>query len=459
MKKDELSNLVYHKKNIYESASEEELKKIFNFAEGYKSFLNNCKTERECCSQVIEEAKVKGFSEFHFGDKLKSGDKRYFINRDKGVILFKIGKNRIEREGIRIIVSHIDAPRIDIKQVPVYESDGFCFFKTHYYGGIKKYQWTALPLSLHGVVVLKNGEKININVGDKPNDPIFYITDLLPHLSQSQMSEKGKDIISGEQLNVVVGSMPYKDAKTDKVKTGVLKILNETYGIVEDDFISAELSALPSLEARDVGFDRALIGGYGQDDRSCAYPAKEALFDVQNENTSMCILVDKEEIGSEGNTGMKCKVYEDLIDEICSALGTNSRQVRGRSICLSADVTACYDPNFPNVFEKRNSAMLSCGACINKFTGAGGKSGSSDASAETVGRIRQMFDRDKVIWQSAELGKVDIGGGGTVAKFISQLNIDTLDIGVPVISMHSPYELISKADLYSMYQASLAFLK
>lgn len=459
MKKDELSNLVYHKKNIYESASEEELKKIFNFAEGYKSFLNNCKTERECCSQVIEEAKAKGFSEFHFGDKLKSGDKRYFINRDKGVILFKIGKNRIEREGIRIIVSHIDAPRIDIKQVPVYESDGFCFFKTHYYGGIKKYQWTAIPLSLHGVVVLKNGEKINISVGDKPNDPIFYITDLLPHLSQSQMSEKGKDIISGEQLNVVVGSMPYKDAKTDKVKTGVLKILNETYGIVEDDFISAELSALPALEARDVGFDRALIGGYGQDDRSCAYPAKEALFDVQNENTSMCILVDKEEIGSEGNTGMKCKVYEDLIDEICSALGTNSRQVRGRSICLSADVTACYDPNFPNVFEKRNSAMLSCGACINKFTGAGGKSGSSDASAETVGRIRQMFDRDKVIWQSAELGKVDIGGGGTVAKFISQLNIDTLDIGVPVISMHSPYELISKADLYSMYQASLAFLK
>lgn len=459
MKKDELSNLVYHKKNIYESSSEEELKKIFNFAEGYKSFLNNCKTERECCSQVIEEAKAKGFSEFHFGDKLKSGDKRYFINRDKGVILFKIGKNRIEREGIRIIVSHIDAPRIDIKQVPVYESDGFCFFKTHYYGGIKKYQWTALPLSLHGVVVLKNGEKININVGDKPNDPIFYITDLLPHLSQSQMSEKGKDIISGEQLNVVVGSMPYKDAKTDKVKTGVLKILNETYGIVEDDFISAELSALPALEARDVGFDRALIGGYGQDDRSCAYPTKEALFDAQNENTSMCILVDKEEIGSEGNTGMKCKVYEDLIDEICSALGTNSRQVRGRSICLSADVTACYDPNFPNVFEKRNSAMLSCGACINKFTGAGGKSGSSDASAETVGRIRQMFDRDKVIWQSAELGKVDIGGGGTVAKFISQLNIDTLDIGVPVISMHSPYELISKADLYSMYQASLAFLK
>ena len=459
MKKDELSNLVYHKKNIYESSSEEELKKIFNFAEGYKGFINNCKTERECCSQAIEEAKAKGFSEFHFGDKLKSGDKRYFINREKGVILFKIGKNRIEREGIRIIVSHIDAPRIDIKQVPVYESDGFCFFKTHYYGGIKKYQWTALPLSLHGVVVLKNGEKINISVGDKPNDPIFYITDLLPHLSQSQMSEKGKDIISGEQLNVVVGSMPYKDAKTDKVKTGVLKILNETYGIVEDDFISAELSALPALEARDVGFDRALIGGYGQDDRSCAYPAKEALFDVQNENTSMCILVDKEEIGSEGNTGMKCKVYEDLIDEICSALGTNSRQVRGRSICLSADVTACYDPNFPNVFEKRNSAMLSCGACINKFTGAGGKSGSSDASAETVGRIRQMFDRDKVIWQSAELGKVDIGGGGTVAKFISQLNIDTLDIGVPVISMHSPYELISKADLYSMYQASLAFLK
>ena len=453
------SNLVYNKANYYEKASEKEKEQIFEFAEKYKTFIDECKTERECCREAIKQAKERGYSEFHFGDKLKSGDKRYFVNRDKGVVFFKVGTLPLEENGMRIVVAHIDAPRLDIKQIPVYESDGFCYLKTHYYGGIKKYQWLTIPLSLHGVVILKDGSKVNIKIGDKEDDPVFYISDLLPHLGRNQMAGKATDIISGEQLNVIIGGMPLINAEKDKIKINVLKTLYDKYKITEEDFISSELCAVPAVRARDVGFDRALIAGYGHDDRSCSYPSTQAIFDVQNENTSMCILVDKEEIGSEGNTGIKCKVYEDIIDEICSALKVNSRQVRGKSICLSADVTACYDPNFASVYEKKNSAIISCGACMNKFTGSGGKSGSSDASAETVAKVRKLFDESGVVWQTAELGKVDIGGGGTVAKFIAQLNIDTVDIGVPVISMHSPYELISKADLYSMYKVALAFLK
>ena len=459
MGKDNYKELLYKKENYYEVADEKEKDKIFNFAEQYKDFISECKTERECTSYAISKAKEKGFTEFHFGEKLAKGDKRFFINRDKGVSFIKIGKNNIESEGIRIVVAHIDAPRIDLKQIPMFESDGFCYFKTHYYGGIKKYQWTTIPLSLHGVVVLNSGEKVNISVGEKEDEPIFYISDLLPHLSKNQMAGKASEIINGEQLNVIIGGIPLIDADSDKIKLGVLKLLNEKYGITENDFISSELSIVPAMKARDVGFDRAFIGGYGHDDRSCSFPCMEALFDVDNQNTSICILVDKEEIGSEGNTGMKSKVFEDLIDEVCSALKCNPRIVRGRSMCISCDVDGCYDPNFPSVFEKRNTALISCGACMSKFTGSGGKSGSSDASAETVGKIRRMLDENKIIWQTSELGKVDQGGGGTVAKYISQLNIDTVDIGLPVISMHSPYELISKADLYSMYKICLTFLK
>ena len=457
-KNNDFKDLIYSKINIYKKFSDNEISKLYAFAEKYKTFLNVCKTERECCKYIVDKAREYGYKEFHFGDKLKDGDKRFFINRDKGIILFKIGSKNLEKEGIRIIVSHIDAPRIDIKQIPVYESDGFCYFKTHYYGGIKKYQWACIPLSLHGVVILKNGEKVEIHIGEKQDEPVFYISDLLPHLSKTQMEGKASDIISGEQLNIIVGSIPLKEEEQENIKLNILKLLYDKYKITEEDFVSAELSATPAYQARDVGFDKALIGGYGHDDRSCAFSAMEALFDVDNKNTSLCIFVDKEEIGSEGNTGIKSKVYEDLIDEICVALQVNSRQVRGRSICLSADVTACYDPNFESVFDKKNSAMISCGACMNKFSGSAGKSDSSDASAETVAKVRKIFDDNKVIWQCAELGKVDIGGGGTVAKFIAQLNIDTVDIGVPVISMHSPYELISKADLYSMYQLSLSFL-
>ena len=453
-------SLSYKKKNYYEVASEAERKEIFDFAKGYMAYLDAAKTEREACAVSVAEAKKKGFTEFKFGDKLKAGDKKYFINRDKSVVVFRVGTKNIEEDGLRIIASHIDAPRVDIKQVPLYEDSGMCYLKTHYYGGIKKYQWTAIPLALHGAVVLKNGKKIEISVGEAAGDPVFYIDDLLPHLGADQMARGAGKIIEGEQLNVVVGGLPYADEDvSDKIKLNVLSILNEKYGMCEEDFLSAELSAVPAYGARDVGFDRALIGAYGHDDRVCAYPALRAVLDNDSAHTVLAMLVDKEEIGSEGTTGIQCKVYEDLMEEISVALGANFRKVRFASKCLSSDVTAAYDPNFAGVYEKLNSALLSCGTCMSKFTGARGKSGSNDASAEFVGEVRKMFDEDGVVWQTAELGKVDAGGGGTVAKFVAGLNIDTVDLGVPVISMHAPWELVSKADVYSNYKAFLAFMK
>ena len=453
-------SLSYKKKNYYEVASEAERKEIFDFAKGYMAYLDAAKTEREACAVSVAEAKKKGFTEFKFGDKLKAGDKKYFINRDKSVVVFRVGTKNIEEDGLRIIASHIDAPRVDIKRVPLYEDSGMCYLKTHYYGGIKKYQWTAIPLALHGAVVLKNGKKIEISVGEAAGDPVFYIDDLLPHLGADQMAKGAGKIIEGEQLNVVVGGLPYADEDvSDKIKLNVLSILNEKYGMCEEDFLSAELSAVPAYGARDVGFDRALIGAYGHDDRVCAYPALRAVLDNDSAHTVLAMLVDKEEIGSEGTTGIQCKVYEDLMEEISVALGANFRKVRFASKCLSSDVTAAYDPNFAGVYEKLNSALLSCGTCMSKFTGARGKSGSNDASAEFVGEVRKMFDEDGVVWQTAELGKVDAGGGGTVAKFVAGLNIDTVDLGVPVISMHAPWELVSKADVYSNYKAFLAFMK
>ncbi len=452
--------LSYRKKNYFEEADEKERKAIFAYAEGYKAFLDAAKTEREACDYSVAAAKKAGFTEYRFGDPLKAGDKKYFVNRGKSIVVFRVGTKNLEEDGMRLIASHIDAPRVDIKQNPVYEDSGICFLKTHYYGGIKKYQWTAIPLALHGVVVLKNGKKIELRVGERAEDPVFYIDDLLPHLGGDQMSGKAGKIIEGEQLNVVVGGLPYPDEDAgDKIKLSVLDHLNEKYGICEEDFLSAEISAVPAFSARDVGFDRALIGAYGHDDRVCAYPALTAVLNCESEHTVLAMLVDKEEIGSEGTTGMQCKVYEDLMEEISIAFGANFRKVRANSKCLSSDVTAAYDPNFAGVYEKMNSAMISCGTCMSKFTGSRGKSGSNDASAEFVGEIRAMFDRGGVVWQTSELGKVDAGGGGTVAKFLANLNIDTVDLGVPVISMHAPYELISKADLYSNYKAFLAFMK
>ena len=460
IKEKEATSYQYVKKNYFEIASEKEVKEIYDYAEKYKNFITKCKTEREVNDFVSDIAFKNGFERYEFGDKLNIGDKRFISNRGKGIVLFKIGNNDIEKDGLRVIVSHLDSPRIDLKQVPLYESDGLCFLKTHYYGGIKKYQWTAMPLSLHGVIYTKNNDKVEICIGEKSSDPVFYINDLLPHLGKAQMEQKAESFITGEQLNIVVGGKALKEGSSkDKIKENILKILNKDYKITEEDFISAELSVVPAFQARDVGFDRSLIGAYGHDDKVCAYAAFNAIFDCQNKNTAICILVDKEEIGSEGVTGIKSKIYEDVIDEICLSLNKNVRKVRQKSLCISADVTAAYDSNFADVFEKNNAAILSCGLCMNKYTGGAGKSDSSDASAELVQKIRNIFSKNNVIWQTSELGKVDIGSGGTVAKFITQLNIETVDIGVPVISMHAPYELISKADLFSAYKGYKAFFE
>ena len=454
--------LAYKRKNYFEVASQEEKKEMFAYAEGYKAFLDEAKTEREACAVAVDMAEKAGFTEYNFGDKLSAGDKKYFVNRGKSIVVFRVGTKNLEKDGFRLIASHIDAPRVDIKQNPLYEDSGMCFLKTHYYGGIKKYQWTTIPLALHGVVVLKDGTKVEIKVGEDAGDPVFYINDLLPHLGAEQMAKSGAKIIDGEQLNVVVGGMPYDDEKVEKkLKLNILNILNEKYGMCEEDFLSAELSAVPAFKARDIGFDRAFIGAYGHDDRVCAYPALTAVLNNESEHTVLAMLVDKEEIGSEGNTGMQSKIYADLMEDICEAMGASYRKTRYVSKCLSSDVTAAYDPNFWEVFErqKMNSAIVSCGTCMNKFTGARGKSGSNDANAEFVGEVRAMFAKEGVVWQTVELGKVDAGGGGTVAKYLANLNIDTVDLGVPVISMHAPWELISKADLYSNYRAFMAFIK
>ena len=452
--------LAYKKQNYFEVADKAERKAMFDYAEGYMKFLDAAKTEREATDFAVKAAEKKGFTEYKFGDPLKAGDKKYFINRGKSVVVFRVGTLPLEEDGMRIIASHIDAPRIDIKQNPLYEDSGMAFLKTHYYGGIKKYQWTAIPLALHGVIILKDGKKVTVKVGEDPKDPVFYINDLLPHLGGEQMSGSANKLIEGEQLNVLVGGMPYPDEDVEsKIKLNVLNILHEKYGVKEEDLLSAELSAVPAFPARDVGFDRALIGAYGHDDRVCAYPALTAVLDNETPHTVLAMLVDKEEIGSEGNTGIQSKAYEDLMEEIAVALGANFRKVRAASKCLSSDVTAAFDPNFAGVYEKMNAAILSCGTAMCKFTGARGKSGSNDANAEFIGEVRKMFEEGGVVWQTAELGKVDIGGGGTVAKFVAQLNIETVDLGVPVVSMHAPWEVISKADLYSNYKAFLAFMK
>ncbi|MBR2647103.1 MAG: aminopeptidase [Clostridia bacterium] len=458
-----MSQLAYKRTNVYEVADEKLMKEIFDYAEGYKHFIDEGKTEREACAYVENAAKVQGYKPFKFGEKLKAGDKVYYNNRGKNIYLIKVGTADVAKDGIRIIASHIDSPRIDLKQVPLYETDGIAFGKTHYYGGLRKYQWAAIPLALHGTVMLANGEKLDVAIGEDDSDPVFYISDLLPHLAAKQNVKPLGEAIGGEDLNIWFGNIPYTAAEDDKdktVKENLLKILHDKYGMAEADFLSAELSLVPAFKAKDIGFDRGLIGAYGHDDRVCSYPAYTALFDeTSNEHTVMVILADKEEIGSEGTTGMQCAVFTDLIDEIAASFNVTSAAVRANSMCLSADVNAGYDPNYPEVCEKLNSAYLSHGAGITKFTGARGKSGSNDANAEYVGYLRKLFDENGVIWQTGEMGRVDVGGGGTVAKYIANMNIDTIDIGVPVISMHSPFEVISKADLYENYLAFRAFIK
>ena len=454
------NNLEYKKETFFEKFGEKELSAAFEYSNGYMQFLDAAKTERKAVRYAIIEAEKRGFVPYDFGDKLKKGGKYYYNNRDKNIFLFVIGKEDIE-QGFRISAAHIDSPRIDLKQCPLYDEGGMGFFKTHYYGGIRKYQWLALPLSLHGVVAKKDGSVIDINIGEDDTDPIFYINDLLPHLSGEDDKKPLGSAVPAEKLNILIGSIPGGEEAEKSIKHNILTILNGKYGIEEEDFLSAELSAVPSLKARDIGFDRSLIGAYGHDDRVCAYPALSALFDNSEnpEHSLMCVLADKEETGSEGNTGMQSDLFTDIISDISATLNANVFKVRANSKCLSADVSAAFDPNFSEVFEKLNSPMLSCGAILTKYTGARGKSSTNDASAEYIAWLRNVMDKDGVLWQTGELGKVDVGGGGTVAKYVAKHNIDTIDLGVPVISMHAPYEVVSKVDVYETYRAFCAFSK
>ena len=451
--------LFYKAKNTYNELSEEEIGAAYDYAKGYMSYLDAGKTERECVTESIKILEADGFVPYSFGMKVVAGGKYYYNNRGKSLSSFVIGSESIEN-GVYFSAAHIDSPRVDLKQHPLYEAEGLGFLKTHYYGGIKKYQWTAIPLALHGVVTKADGTTVDIVVGEDDSDPVFYIDDLLPHLAGDQMRRTLADGISGEQLNLLSGSRPFEKNLAEGVKLNIMKHLNDKYGITESDLMSAELSAVPAFKARDIGFDRSLIGSYGHDDRVCAYPSLTALMAVKEPvHTIMAVLADKEEIGSEGNSGMQSAVYFDIIADLANTLGASDIVVRANSKCLSSDVNAAFDPNFPEVNERRNACFVNNGVVITKFTGARGKSGSNDASAEFMGYVRNVLDNAGVIWQTAELGKVDQGGGGTVAKYIAQKNVDVIDLGVPVLSMHAPYEVVSKTDVYMTHKAIEAFFK
>lgn len=451
--------LFLEKKNAFLRMSDEEIEKCQKFCEGYKAFLDAGKTEREAAAFIENKAKAAGFSEFDKAKSYKAGDKVYMVNREKAVILAVIGKEPIEN-GVNLVAAHIDSPRLDLKQNPLYEKDELAYFKTHYYGGIKKYQWPTIPLSLHGVIVKNDGTKVTVRIGEDEGDPVFCVSDLLPHLATAQMKRAATEIVKGEELNILIGSRPFRDDEaSEAVKLNIMLILNEKYGIVEGDFLSAELEAVPAFKAADVGFDRSLVGGYGQDDRVCAYTELMAVLELENpKRTAVAILTDKEETGSDGNTGLRSAYLKYFIADLASVFGKEGRDVLSKSRCLSADVNAAFDPTFPDVFEKNNSCVLNGGVCVTKYTGSRGKSGTSDASAEFVGEIRALLDKNNVIWQTGELGKVDIGGGGTVAAYIANLNVDTIDVGVPVMSMHAPFEITAKTDVYAAYKAFEAFV-
>ena len=452
--------LFYKKENGVDALSEEAVQAADDFCEGYKEFLFNCKTEREVAEWATKNAEAAGFKPFDpFGEPLKAGEKVYVLNRNKAIMLCVKGKKPIN-EGVRISAAHIDSPRIDLKQNPVYEDNSLAYFKTHYYGGVKKYQWVAIPLSLHGRICKNDGTYIDIKLGEKAGEPKFCITDILPHLANEQYTRKPNELVKGEELNVVIGSRPFKDdTESERVKLNILKLLNEKYGIVEKDFLSAELELVPAFTVDDIGFDRSLIGGYGHDDRVCAYPAFEAILDIDEapEYTAITVLTDKEEIGSDGNTGLNSSYMKYFIEDLARLEGFAGRDVMRNSKCLSADVNAAYDPTWSTVFEKNNTSIINGGVCVTKYTGSRGKSGTSDASAEFVSWVKALLDNNDVLWQSGELGKVDAGGGGTVAMYVANLDIDTIDVGVPVLSMHAPYEMVSKIDVYMAYKAFLTF--
>ncbi len=451
-------DLMYEPKNLSSVLSDDTLNSVMDFSEGYKSFLDSGKTEREVVDTSLEMLKKAGFVEFDKNVKYKAGDKVYLNNRGKAIICAVIGTDSLEN-GVKIMASHIDSPRIDLKPRPLYEESQLALFKTHYYGGVKKYQWTAIPLALHGVIMSKSAGKVEVIIGEDDKDPVFCINDLLPHLAADQMKRTFSEGIKGEELNVLVGSLMFKDDDiSQKVKYNILNILNDKYGIVEEDLIRAELELVPAYKAKDVGFDRSLIGAYGQDDRVCAYTSLIATMECEAPtNTVVTILADKEETGSEGNTGLKGAYLKYFVADLAKPYGIEGRTVLANSECLSADVTAAFDPTFPEVLEKNNATYVNYGVGISKYTGARGKGGTNDASAEFLAKVCDIFDANEVNWQIGELGKVDQGGGGTVAAYVANLDVDVIDVGVPVLSMHAPFEVTSKIDVYMAYKAFCAF--
>ena len=457
MDKETLKNLLYKNESVADLAPET-MAQADAFCEGYKKFLDNGKTEREACAYSEGLLKAAGYRPFVPGETLRPGDKIYWINRKKCVLAATIGKKSMA-EGFHLNIAHIDAPRLDLRPVPLYESSDLAFLRTHYYGGIRKYQWPTIPLALHGVIYRADGSCVEINIGEKDEDPVFCITDLLPHLGAKQGEKKLNDAIPGENLNVLVASRPVEDKELEnRVKLNVLKMLYEAYGIAEKDFINAEIEVVPAFKARDIGLDRAMIGSYGHDDRVDAYPALMAEIETKDPAyTTVCVLTDKEETGSDGVTGLNSMYAFHFLQQLCAAQGVDYIAAFQASKCLSADVTAAYDPNFADAFEPSNSTYAGRGIAVYKYTGARGKSSTNDAPAELVSYLTRLMDRNQIVWQIGELGKIDLGGGGTVAKYVANQDIDTIDIGVPVLAMHAPYEIVSKVDVYMAYRTFKAF--
>ena len=456
--------LVYKRKSIWETTDKKTLKKIQEFSQGYIDFLNNAKTERLAVEEGIKIAKEAGFRPISTYKKLKEGDRVYFSNREKTLFLAIIGKKPIS-EGVNAVGAHIDSPRLDLKPNPLYEADGMALLKTHYYGGIKKYQWTTIPLAIHGVIVRADGTKLNVSIGEQDDEPVFCITDLLPHLAREQSSKPLREAITGEELNVLFGGIPYEDDKIkERVKLNILDILNKKYGVKERDFFSAELEIVPAFKAKSVGLDSSFVGAYGQDDRVCAYTALKAICDIGLcEKTAVCVLADKEEVGSMGNTGMESRAFEFFIADLMHLRGEydeySLKKTLVNSKMLSADVDAGFDPTYASAMERNNSCYLGEGVCVAKYSGHGGKAGGNDASAEFVGEVRKLFEENDIAWQMGELGKVDQGGGGTIAYYLADQGLDVIDCGVAVLSMHSPFEITSKADIYMAYKAYNVFMK
>lgn len=448
----------YENKSAVEMMDARQIEEAFSFAEDYKVFLQKSKTERDAVKQILNRAIASGYRAFSFSGEYKEGDKIFFNNRGKAVILAVIGKKTVDH-GIRILASHIDSPRLDLKPRPLYEESGMAFLKTHYYGGIKKYHWPTIQLALHGVVIREDGSSVDVCIGEDENDPVFYINDLLPHLDRNG-AKKISEAVPAEHLNLLAGSLPLNGEKKDTIKLNVLEHLKEKYKVTEEDLMTAELCAVPVAKPRDVGLDRSLIAAYGHDDRVCAYPSLRAILELEKipEHTTVCVFADKEETGSNSNTGLDTHYLYDFVAELAQSQNVNVRKAWYMTKCLSADVNACYDPAFPEAFERMNSAFINHGVVLTKYTGSGGKGSTNDASAEFFGEIRKLLNKNNVCWQSAELGKTDVGGGGTVAKYIAKLNADVIDIGVAVLSMHAPVEVISKLDLYHTYLAFKAFI-